>query len=343
MTDCDDAYFRPLVQGGPARPDGAVTLAGGWRWFTHAEHLTRDGSRGFVAAADLPQQVLQRLPVPRPPVAGLNMARPNLMGILNVTPDSFSDGGQHNGPARALAHGRQMVEDGADLIDVGGESTRPGAIDVPDEAEIARVEPVIRALSKAQSLPISIDTRKSSVAQASVDAGAMLVNDVSGFTFDRQLAPYCAQHQLPVCLMHAQGTPQTMQDNPQYDNVLLDVYDFLAAQICMAEEAGIPRHRILIDPGLGFGKTIAHNLALLHGLSLFHGLGVGLLLGASRKGMIRVVGHAPNAEDRMPGSVALALAGVAQGVQILRVHDVAETKQALRLWQAVDEGIWNDS
>ena len=176
-------------------------------------------------------------------------------------------------------------------------------------------------------------------AAAAAGAGAHLVNDVSGFVFDAGLAPFCAEAGLPVCIMHSQGTPQTMQDNPRYGDVLLEVYDFLARQIALAEAAGIPRHRIVADPGIGFGKTTAHNLALLRGLSLFHGLGVPLLLGASRKGLIRDVGQAPRAEDRMPGSVAVALAGVAQGVQILRIHDVGDTRQALRLWLAIEEGI----
>lgn len=338
MTAREDAYFRPLVQHGPVRPVEAVTLAGGWCWFTHAERLTRAGGGAIVPASEIPGEVMECLTVPRPPVAGLQMDVPRLMGIVNVTPDSFSDGGQFAGPARAVRHGAALAEAGADIVDVGGESTRPGAMDIPEEAETARVEPVIAALSKRIGVPISIDTRKQAVAQAAVTAGASLVNDVSGFTYDKALAPFCARHQLPVCVMHAQGTPQTMQADPQYDDVLLDVYDFLLAQICMLGELGIPRHRIVADPGIGFGKTIAHNLALLNGLSLFHGLGVPLLLGASRKGLIRVIGEAQAPEDRMPGSMALALAGVAQGVQILRVHDVAETRQALRLWQAVERG-----
>lgn len=338
MIESVNEYFRPLLQHGAHRPAEAVSLAGGWCWFTRVERLTRDGAREYLPVDAVPDVVRQRLTAPRPPIAGLDMSAPRLMGILNVTPDSFSDGGRHNGPARALAHAQRMAEDGADIIDIGGESTRPGAQEVPIEAEIARVEPVIAALSRTRAVPISIDTRKQAVAEAAVNAGAGLVNDVSGFVYDKKLARYCAQHHLPVCVMHMQGTPETMQDDPRYDDVLLDVYDFLAAQISMLAELGIPRHRIVADPGIGFGKTIDHNLALLNGMSLFHGLGVALLLGASRKGLIRVVGQAPRAEERMPGSVAVALAGVAQGVQFLRVHDVAETRQALRLWQAIDEG-----
>lgn len=341
MNIATDAYYRPLVQRGPVRPADAVILAGGWCWFTHAERLGRHGPSEIVPASAIPDAALQALTAARPMMADIDMSAPRLMGILNVTPDSFSDGGLHNGPARAVTHGQRMVADGADILDIGGESTRPGALEVPAEAEIARIEPVISALNKSVRVPISIDTRKRQVAEVAVSAGAALVNDVSGFTFDRELARYCAQHHLPVCVMHMQGTPEDMQDNPQYGNALLDVYDFLDAQICMLVEAGIPRYRILADPGLGFGKTIPHNLAILNGLSLFHGLGVALLVGASRKGMIREIGKATQPAERMPGSVAVALAAVAQGVQVLRVHDVAETKQALRLWQAVEEGTWD--
>jgi len=188
------------------------------------------------------------------------------------------------------------------------------------------------------ALPISIDTRKASVAQAALAAGATLVNDVSGFTYDSALAPLCAAQNTPICVMHARGDPQTMQQNPQYENVVLDVYDFLENQLQTLQQAGIGRHQIMVDPGIGFGKTLDHNLALLAGLSLFHGLGCPILLGASRKKFIATLGHAPEPAQRMPGSIAVALAGVAQGAQVLRVHDVRETVSALALWQAVHWG-----
>ena len=270
--------------------------------------------------------------------SGLAMDRPRIMGILNVTPDSFSDGGDHNHPAQALAQAKRMVEGGADIVDIGGESTRPGAITVPEEVEIARTAPVIAALRESMDVPVSIDTRKHAVARAAHAAGADIVNDVSGFTYDKALAPFCAENGLPVCIMHALGDPQTMQDNPRYDDVLLDVYDFLAAQVAMLAGLGIARERIVVDPGIGFGKTIDHNLTLLNGIALFHGLGCPILLGASRKCFIGKLGNAPEARDRAPGSVAVALAAVAQGVQILRVHDVVETRQALTLWRAVERG-----
>ncbi|MEQ9695719.1 dihydropteroate synthase [Shimia sp. SDUM112013] len=331
-------YYRAIPQTDAARPDGAYPLAGGWTWFTHVELLQRGQSSRSVAATDIPPAVLETLTKPRPPIASMSMTEPQVMGILNVTPDSFSDGGQHHAPEQALERAREMVAQGATLIDIGGESTRPGATEVPVEEEIRRTAPVIAALSGDIDRPISIDTRKAPVARAALDAGADLVNDVAGFTFDPDLAPLCAEQGVPVCVMHAQGDPATMQNNPTYDDVLLDVYDFLEERIGALESLGIPRDRIITDPGIGFGKTLTHNLALLARLSLFHSLGCPILLGASRKGFIKVIGNAPAPEGRVGGSVAVALEGVAQGVQILRVHDVEETRQALHLWQAVTTG-----
>ena len=326
-------YVRPLVQHGPARPRDAVPLAGGPLWFTHAECLARDRAPVVVEAGDIPAAVLDRLTRPRAAVAGLDMAVPQIMGILNVTPDSFSDGGRHHAPEAALNGARAMFAAGATILDIGGESTRPGAAPVAPADEIARIAPVIAALAGA--VPISVDTRKAAVARAALEAGADLVNDVSGFLYDPDLAALCAGRAVPVCVMHSKGDPQVMQDDPRYGNVLLEVYDFLAESVAALSAAGIPRARIVVDPGIGFGKTQSHNLALLQGLSLFHGLGCAILLGASRKRFIGTIGGAEPAEARAPGSIAVGLAGLAQGVQILRVHDVAETAQALRLWRAV--------
>ena len=225
----------------------------------------------------------------------------------------------------------------AEFLDIGGESTRPGAAEVRIQDEILRTVPVIEAL-RAEGLraPISIDTRKSLVAVSALQAGASVVNDVSAFGFDPAMGPLVAKSGVPVVLMHAQGAPETMQNDPQYDDVLLDVFDALAAHVAGAVAMGIDPARIAIDPGIGFGKTQAHNLALLRSLSLFHGIGCPILLGTSRKRFIGAIGQAERPEARMPGSVATALAGVAQGVQIVRVHDVAATRQALRLWQAMN-------
>jgi dihydropteroate synthase len=328
-------YFRPIAMTDPARPTGALTLAGGWCWFDRVEVLSRTAPARIIAAREVSAPVLHRLTAPRPAFAGLTLDRPRLMGILNVTPDSFSDGGKFLGAEAAVIQALAMA-DGAEIIDIGGESTRPGAVEVPVAEEIARTVPVIRALRDgALTSPISIDTRKAPVAEAALQAGATIVNDVSAFDFDPTLGPLVAASAAPVILMHAQGVPATMQDDPSYGDVLLDVYDALALRLSRAEALGIDRSRIALDPGIGFGKTLAHNLALLRGLSLFHGLGCPILVGTSRKRFIGTIGQA-EPKDRAPGSIATALGGVAQGVQITRVHDVAETRQALRLWQALN-------
>lgn len=318
-------YFRPI----PCET-GRWPLAGGWLRFSQFELLRRGAAPRLVDSAPAP--VLARLTAPRADVLGLSMDRPRLMGIVNATPDSFSDGGSYDGAGQA----RLLAGQGAEMLDIGGESTRPGARQVPEAEEIARILPAIAA---ARGLAgISVDTRKAPVARAAIDAGAGLVNDVSGFDFDPGMAAAVAQSRLPVCLMHAQGIPETMQDNPSYGDVLLDVYDALAARIVRAEAAGIPRDRIVIDPGIGFGKTEAHNLAILRRISVYHGLGCAILLGVSRKRFIGAIGGAEAAAERGPGTLAVTLAGVAQGIQIHRVHDVAQTRQGLALWRAVTEG-----
>nr|WP_254452882.1 dihydropteroate synthase [Ruegeria atlantica] len=288
-----------------------------------------------IAVQDVPSDALDRLTRPRADVAGLAMDRPHIMGILNATPDSFSDGGVHNSVSAGQSAAEQMVSHDATILDIGGESTRPGASFVPEDEEIARTRPLIEAIKSRTDALISIDTRKSAVAKAAWEAGAGLINDVTGFTYDPLLAPFCAEVGAPVCVMHMQGDPATMQDNPTYEDVLLDVYDFLEGQVDSLEKLGLNRDQIIVDPGIGFGKTEAHNLALLQGISLFHGLGCPILLGVSRKGMIGQIGKEPRKDARAPGSIAVGLAGLSQGVQILRVHDVADTAQALRLWAAV--------
>lgn len=318
-------YLRPVMQVGPGDVPGAIRF--GWCWFTHVEVLSRTAPAHVVPVSDLDADERARFVSPG--------AAPQIMGILNTTPDSFSDGGSYDVLSTAVAHGQTLVREGADIVDIGGESTRPGAIFVPPDVETERTTPVIQGLRAAGvTAPISIDTRKSEVAAAALDAGATLVNDVSGFTFDTGLAPLCAARGVPVCVMHAQGEPQTMQQNPVYDDVLLDVYDALAARIDALVTLGIPRGDIIADPGIGFGKTKDHNLALLARVSLFHGLGVRILIGASRKRFVGTIGNAPEPTARAPGSIALALGAISQGVAIIRAHDVAEHAQAIALWRA---------
>ncbi|MEO9649664.1 MAG: dihydropteroate synthase [Roseobacter sp.] len=330
-------YFRPIVQSGPAKPETAKTLAGGWTWFNTLEILERDRPAQIVPITEAPAEAVVRLTTPRADIAGLSFSKPRVMGILNVTPDSFSDGGKHNSVTAAVSAAQTMR--GADILDIGGESTRPGAKFVPVLEEIERTAPVIGALrAQGISTPVSIDTRKAKVADAALTSGANLVNDVSGFTFDEDLAPLCAQKHVPVCVMHAQGDPASMQDQPHYDDVVLDVYDFLESRIAALKALGVSAEQIIVDPGIGFGKTLEHNLALLGRLSLFHSLGVPVLLGASRKRFIGTLGGESKADARMPGSIAVALAALKHGTQIVRVHDVPETVQAIALWQAVVAG-----
>ncbi len=345
-------YLRPVGRLAPAAPAGgrAQGLAVAGRddlVFAAAEIVEREGQtvrRRLAGATEAAQSVgaglealLQRLSAPRAPLAGLSLDRPRLMGIVNVTPDSFADGGRWLDPGAAIAHGLQLEAEGADILDIGGKSTRPGAEPVGVEEELRRVLPVVEALARKVQAPLSVDTRNAEVMRRAAGAGARLINDVSSLAHDPNSLWVAAASGLPVVLMHARGDPRTMQLDPRYDDVALDVYDWLETRIAVCEAAGIPRGRLIVDPGIGFGKTLAHNLALLSTLSLFHGLGCPILLGASRKSFIgRLAGGAKpdqSPDHRLPGSLAAALIGAAQGVQILRVHDVAATRQALAVWE----------
>ena len=267
----------------------------------------------------------------------LRLDRPRIAGIINITPDSFSGDGLASTEA-AIAHGLKLADDGADLLDVGGESTRPGAEPVSVHDEIARVVPVIEALARRITLPISIDTSKFEVMRAAVAAGAGMINDVCALRLDGALDAAAAL-KVPVCLMHMQGEPRTMQDAPHYDDVVSDVRRFLAERIFACEMSGIDKKRIVADPGFGFGKTLEHNLALLRALDEFSALGVPLLVGLSRKGMIGTLTGRDRHADRVAGSAAAALIAVQKGAAIVRVHDVAATRDALAVWEGVAKGI----
>ena len=263
----------------------------------------------------------------------LKLDRPRILGIVNVTPDSFSDGGAHDSTQAAIEHGLKLVEAGADALDIGGESTRPGADAVPLETELARVLPVIEGLARATQVPISIDTFKPEVMRAAVAAGAGLINDICALTQDGALEA-AAELGVPVILMHMQGEPRTMQDAPQYDDVVGQVRRFLADRLFACELAGIPKSRLVIDPGFGFGKNLDHNLHLLARLEAFADLGVPLLAGLSRK---RMLGEITEREvgERAAASVAAHLIAAQRGAMLLRVHDVAPLRDALALWQAL--------
>ena len=345
----EDIYLEPraLLYGGDA--DEAVAagtagrLAGGTVAFTQVRLRGRGrndaGARPYrdlsVSSERALRQVLETIEAARPAGFGAPKGQAAVMGVVNVTPDSFSDGGEFADTSVAIGHGRSLAEEGARILDIGGESTRPGSDAMSVQDELARVIPVIEGL-RDTGLPISIDTRKADVMERAAGAGASVINDISALQFDPQALVMAARLELPVVLMHSRGDPKTMQDDPQYDDVLLDVFDHLEERIGACVEAGIPKERIIADPGIGFGKTFEHNHALLRGLSLFHGLGVRILLGVSRKAFLGRLTGEPVAGKRVIGSVTAALAGVMQGVQIVRVHDVRATVQALRTW----DGVW---
>jgi len=354
------AWLRPLglLRGNAASravaAGSALPLGGGEIAFTAVEFLARQpdasvtsalaalprlrawaAARGTACATKLTQR-LDALSGSRVPWAGFALDRPLVMGIVNVTPDSFSDGGAFAAPERAVARGRALREAGADILDIGGESTRPGAAPVTAEEELRRIAPVVRALA-ADGAAVSVDTRHATVMAASLAAGARIVNDVSALAGDRDSIDVVARAGAAVVLMHMQGEPATMQRDPHYVLASLDVIEALEARIAACERAGIERSRIVIDPGIGFGKTTPHNLEILARLALFHALGTGVMIGLSRKSLVGRIAPAAVGE-RLPGSLAGALHALGEGVQILRVHDVAETRQAIAVWRAIGAG-----
>ncbi|MGO1118402.1 dihydropteroate synthase [Rhodovibrionaceae bacterium A322] len=340
----DEFLLQPLALHRIPQP-GDLPLAGGPLRYSACDVILRQAShqepiRETRLLSDLPfgaDRQLKALTAPRADFAGLSCSQPQVMGIINATPDSFSDGGDRYDAGRAVADGLAMVEAGASLVDVGGESTRPGAEPVGLEEELRRTIPVVKALAD-QGVKVSIDTRHGPVMAEAAAAGAAAINDVTALSGDEDSLRLAAETGLPVYLMHMQGSPQTMQQNPSYVDVSLEVRDYLAGRLEACQDAGIPLEKLAVDPGIGFGKSLAHNLELMDRLALLHGLGVPLLLGASRKSFIGKLSKAEAPKDRLPGSLAAVLAGVARGVQFFRVHDVAETVQALRVWEAMDSG-----
>lgn len=343
-------YLRPIAfVDTPIGFDGQVArLAGGLLWHSAYELIEaaegRQVSKRLVPvpeAASLPdevQPIVARLKAPRAPwqlgSRTIRFDQPQVAAILNLTPDSFSDGGAHfDDPEAAADAGVRAAGEGAALVDVGGESTRPGAEPVWEGDEIKRVVPAIERLARA-GVAVSIDTRKADVMTAALAAGAAIVNDVSALLYDDRAMEVVAASGCPVIVMHA-GDPRDLHARALGPDPLLQVYDWLAARVVAIEAAGVPRSKIAVDPGIGFGKTIADNLALLNGLALFQGLGCAVMLGVSRKRMIGALSNEAPVDQRLGGSVALALNGAMQGVQMLRVHDVPETVQALRVWRGL--------
>jgi dihydropteroate synthase len=268
--------------------------------------------------------------------AGLPLTRTLVMGVVNVTPDSFSDGGETLDPAAAVARGLAMLDEGADIIDVGGESTRPGAAPITAAEEIARVTPVIRALSKAGAL-VSVDTRRSAVMRAAIESGATIINDITALSGDPGSIQLVGEAGASVILMHMQGEPPTMQQAPHYNDAAYEVCDWLAERVAACEAAGIPPGRLAVDPGIGFGKTVGHNLEILADLDKYVALRCAIVVGVSRKSFIGRLSRGEQPRRRLAGSLAGALAAASRGADILRVHDVADTRQALAIWEAIAE------
>lgn len=319
----------------------AYWLAGGPCAFTALTALWRsaDGSglRKALALAEaqrLYPEHLQRLSAAPRPWAGFDLKRPLIMGIVNVTPDSFSDGGDHADTEGAVRFGETLLAAGADILDIGGESTRPGAAEVSVEEEIRRVTPVIRRLAEKGAV-ISVDTRHAAVMTAAVAAGARIINDITALTGEADSQHAAAQSGAEIVLMHMQGEPQTMQKDPHYADVTLDLLDYFAERLTELEKLGVPRQRISLDPGIGFGKKDPHNMRLMQELAVFHGFGCALTLGVSRKSFIGRLSRQEPPKERVAGSLVAGLAGLERGIQVLRVHDVPETYQAIAIWHAL--------
>ncbi len=340
-------HLRPVqfVDTPIGQPDGSVArLAGGMQWFA-AYEVIEGRARRTVPVADVAMlgergaHLHATITAPRAALQlgdrTLRFDQPVVAGILNVTPDSFSDGGKHvDDPAAAAAAGIDMAAAGAAMIDIGGESTRPGAPAVWEGDEIARLVPVVERLARAGAI-VSVDTRKAGVMEATLAAGAHIVNDVAALLWDDRALEVVARSGCPVVLMHSPDPKAGGHGKGGYANVLTDVFDWLETRIAAVVARGVDRSRIIVDPGIGFGKTLAENLALLNGLAILHGLGCPIMLGASRKRMIGALSNEAPVGERLAGSLALALKGAEAGVQILRVHDVAETVQAVKVWRGL--------
>ena len=336
-----------LVAGGEA-----LHLAGGPSAFSKVELIWRhstqpverqivrlDDLQDTIAGTDIPHAAdaasqLLSLSHARPPFADISLRHPRIMGVVNTTPDSFSERGLYASASAAIDHGKRLWHAGADIIDIGGVSTRPGADTVSTEDELDRVIPVIEGL-RDLPVPMSIDTRSKIVMTRAVAAGATVINDTSALTADADSLNFASNLDAPVVLMHCLGNPKSMQDAPRYADVSCDIYDYLAKRIAACRTGGIDAAQIVVDPGIGFGKTVQHNVEILRNLTLFHGLGVGLLIGVSRKSFIGALSKGAPTDNRVAGSLAAALWALHQGAQIVRAHDVGDTSQAIAVWEAL--------
>ena len=326
-------YFFPEMNSLESGGEHFHTVYGRDTVFNSFRVIERNKDTKVISTSEVKKDFLNRFISKPNSTIGLNFETPIIMGILNVTPDSFYDGESLFSDKQFVEKGLRLLQTGCDILDVGGESTRPGAIEVPLGEELERVEGVIKKIKICSpSAIISVDTRKANVAEKALQAGASIVNDISAGSFDKNMFNVVEKYNAGICLMHSQGLPEKMQENPYYDNVILDIYDYLEARITEAERNGISREQIIVDPGIGFGKSFRHNLEIIKKVSLFLGLGCPLMLGLSRKSFIGDIISERLPAGRLVGSIAAILETLRNGVHIFRVHDVKDTVDAIKVW-----------
>ena len=330
-------YFFPEINYGRSGFEKFHTIYGGTTVFNSFRVIQRNKKPRVISTSEVKEEFLNRFTSKPNSILGLSFETPAIMGILNVTPDSFYDGEKFFTEKQFVEKGLRLLKIGCAVLDIGGESTRPGAKEVSSTIEIERIMGVIKKIKKSvPSAIISVDTRKSIVAEKALEAGASMVNDISAGSFDKEMFEVVAKHRAGICLMHSQGLPENMQNKPHYDEILLDLYDYFEEKIAEAQSKGIPREKIVIDPGLGFGKKLHHNLEIINKISLFLGLGLPVMIGISRKSFIGEIISEREPSERLIGSVAAMLTTLNRGVNIVRVHDVKEAADAIKVWNTLN-------
>ena len=326
-------YFFPEINVLQSGREAFHTMYGGDTIFNSFKVIERNKDAKVISTSEVKKEFLNRFILKPNSTLGLNFETPIVMGILNVTPDSFYDGEASFSAEQFVEKGLRLLQTGCDILDIGGESTRPGALEVPVGEEIERVVGVIKKIKKCSpSAIISVDTRKANVAEKALQVGASIVNDISAGSFDKKMFNVVAKYKAGICLMHSKGLPENMQDAPYYENVLIDIYDYLEEKISEAESKGVSREKIMIDPGIGFGKSLGHNVEIIKNASLFLGLGRPLMIGLSRKSFIDEIISKRLPSERLAGSIAAMLKTLSKGFKIFRVHDVKETADAIKVW-----------
>ena len=330
-------YFFPEINYVPGGFEKFYRIQGGTTAFNSFRVIQRNKKPRVISTSEVKEEFLDRFTSKPISMLGLSFETPAVMGILNVTPDSFYDGEKFFTEKQFVEKGLHLLKIGCTVLDIGGESTRPGAKEVSSTIEIERIMGVIKKIKKSvPSAIISVDTRKSIVAEKALEAGASMVNDISAGSFDKEMFEVVAKHRAGICLMHSQGLPENMQNKPHYDEILLDIYDYFEEKITEAQSKGIPREKIVIDPGLGFGKKLHHNLEIINKISLFLGLGLPVMIGISRKSFIGEIISEREPSERLIGSVAAMLTTLNRGVNIVRVHDVKEAADAIKVWNTLN-------